>query len=110
MCIYFQNHVKADDIHQSPLPPNTPVCVSPKDKDILLDNHSIVVKFRKFNIVTIFLSAVHLLILSIVPIMSFMAFWFLRYRKQPSIVFAFCCHISLVSLNPQQFLRLSLSL
>lgn len=57
ICIYkicFLNHLKIDYIYQFSLPPNTSVCIFPKDKDILSDNHRAVIKFRKFNIIQYF--------------------------------------------------------
>lgn len=73
--------------------------VSPKDNDNLLDKHSTVIKFRKFNIVTILLFTVYILISSAVPIMSFMAILYHQYKKQLSIMIEYSCHVLLASFN-----------
>lgn len=57
---------------------------------------------------TFILSTAHIPISSIVAIMSFMAFWFLQYRKQPSVMNEFSGHFPLASFNLKKFLSLCL--
>lgn len=98
VCVYnlfFLNHLGENCIHSISLTLNISVCFV-MNMDIL--THNI---FRKFNMDTIVLPIVHIPTVSIIPIMSSIAFFSSNKGPSSGLHVALTHHISLVAFNLQ---------